>query len=86
MKINYKGRYEDKSKREHRLAEITFAESEERDYKRLAQVMSIKGWDLQLIINEYAACEVEDREEYEMFLKDYKEVKKSISLWKKFGI
>ena len=86
MRINYKGMYKDKSKKEHRLAEITFTESEERDYERLAQVMGIKGWDLQLVADGYAMCEVTDHEEYKSFAKDYKEVKRSVALWKKFGI
>lgn len=86
MRINYKGLFGDKTKKEHRLAEITFAESEERDYERAAQVMNIKGWDLQLVTDGYAMCEVADKEEFDMLMKDWKSVKKSVALWKKHGI
>lgn len=86
MRINYKGLFRDKTKEEHRLAEITFVESEERDYERMAQVMGIKGWDMQLVTDGYALCEVEDHEEYKTLLVDWKAVKKSIALWRKFGI
>lgn len=86
MRINYKGLFRDKTKEEHRLAEITFVESEERDYERMAQVMGIKGWDLQLVTDGYAMCEVANKEEFDMLMKDWKSVKKSVALWKKYGI
>lgn len=86
MRINYKGLFKDKVRREHRLAEISFSEKEENDYERIAQVLNVHGWGLQLVTDGYAMCEVECREEYETFLKDYKAVKKALALWKKFGI
>jgi hypothetical protein len=86
MRINYKGKFEDKARNEHRLAEISFSEKEETEYERMAQVLNIHGWDLQLVADGYAMCEVTDHEEYKSFAKDYKEVKRSVALWKKFGI
>lgn len=84
MTVNYKGM---DAKFEYRIAEISFdEEKEERDYERLEKVMRIKGWDLNLVTNGYALCEVENMSEYKLFVADYKEVKKSIRLWNKFGI
>ena len=48
--------------------------------------MRIKGWDLNLVTDGYASCEVENMTEYKEFVADYKSVKKSIRLWNKFCI
>lgn len=84
MTVNYKGM--DKGF-DYRLAEINFDEEKEmKDYERLEKVMRIKGWDLNLVTDGYASCEIENMFEYKQFVAVYKEVKKSIRLWKKFGI
>lgn len=84
MTVNYKGM---DAGFEYRLAEINFdEEKEQKFYNRLEQVMRIKGWDLNLVTDGYASCEVENISEYKQFVSDYKEVKKSIRLWNKFGI
>ena len=84
MTVNYKGM---DAGFEYRLAEIIFdEEKEQKFYNRLEQVMRIKGWDLNLVTDGYASCEVENISEYKQFVSDYKEVKKSIRLWNKFGI
>ena len=84
MTVNYKGM---DARFEYRLAEIIFdEEKEQKFYNRLEQVMRIKGWDLNLVTDGYASCEVENISEYKQFVSDYKEVKKSIRLWNKFGI
>lgn len=84
MTVNYKGM---DSKFEYRLAEINFDEGkEQKTYDRLEQVMRIKGWDLNLVTDGYASCEVENMSEYKNFVKDYKSVKKSIRLWNKYNI
>ena len=84
MTVNYKGM---DTGFEYRLAEINFdEEKEQKFYNRLEQVMRIKGWDLNLVTDGYASCEVENISEYQQFVSDYKEVKKSIRLWNKFGI
>ena len=84
MTVNYKGM---DAGFEYRLAEINFDEEQEQKfYNRLEQVMRIKGWDLNLVTDGYASCEVENISEYKQFVSDYKEVKKSIRLWNKFGI
>jgi hypothetical protein len=86
MRLSYKGRFKDAARREHRLAEITFMESEEPDFERAAQVMSIKGWTFQPVTDGYAMCEVASREEFGMLASDWKTVKRSVALWKKHGI
>lgn len=86
MRINYKGTFEDKARREHRLAEINFEAKEERAYERVAQVLNIHGWKVELVTDGFAMCEVADHEEYKAFVKDYKAVKKSVALWERFGI
>ena len=84
MTVNYKGM---DAGFEYRLAEINFDEEQEQKfYNRLEQVMRIKGWNLNLVTEGYASCEVENISEYKQFVSDYKEVKKSIRLWNKFGI
>ena len=84
MTVNYKGM---DAGFEYRLAEINFdEEKEQKIYNRLEQVMRIKGWDLNLVTDGYASCEVENISEYKQFVSDYKEVKRSIRLWNKFGI
>ena len=84
MTVNYKGM---DAGFEYRLAEINFdEEKEQKFYNRLEQVMRIKGWDLNLVTDGYASCEVKNISEYKQFVSDYKEVKKSIRLWNKFGI
>ena len=84
MTVNYKGM---DAGFEYRLAEINFdEEKEQKIYNRLEQVMRIKGWNLNLVTEGYASCEVENISEYKQFVSDYKEVKKSIRLWNKFGI
>lgn len=72
---------------DYRLAEINFDEdTEQAVMDRIEQVMRIKGYDLNQVTNGYASCQVEDRNEYEQFVQDYKEVKKSVKLWIRFGI
>lgn len=78
MTVNYKGQDKDF---EYRLAEIYFDEEKEQGlFERISRVMNIKGWNLEEISNGYASCLVESFEEYKAFVKDYKEVKKSVKL------
>lgn len=84
MTVNYKGM--DKGFN-YRLAEINFDEdTEQRLMNRIEQVMRIKGYEINQVTNGYAACEVESMSEYREFVKDYKDVKKSVKLWERFGM
>ena len=83
MTVNYKGTDKEFA---YRVAEIGFEEREQKLYSKIEQMMNIKGWKLNQVTDGYALCEVENKEEYKDFAKDYKEVKKSAKLQLKFGI
>lgn len=74
--------------KKYRLAVISYDvdnEKEARIVERIADLMhKVYGWNVQNIYGS-AQCEVEDREEYEEFVKVYKEVKKMFYLCEKFG-
>ena len=83
MTVSYKGKDADYN---YRIAEIFFDdETEQKIYERIEKVMKIRGWELNQVTNGYASCKVDNMEEYRDFVKDYKEVKKSVKLWEKFG-
>lgn len=83
MTINYKGF--DKDFR-YRLAEICFDDEKEQGlFDRLKKLMEIKGWSINEVTNGYASIEVENISEYREAVKDYKEIRKSIRLWERFG-
>lgn len=82
MRVNYKGM---NSEYNYRMAEISYTEKEENLMKRIEKVMNIHGWNLNIITDGYASCEVNDKDEYNDFVRDYKDVKKSVKLWEKFG-
>lgn len=84
MRVCYKGMNKNYN---YRIAEINFdKEKEQILYDRIEQVMNIKGWNLCNAIEGWSVCEVDNFNEYKDFVKDYKEVKKSVKLWEKFGI
>lgn len=82
MRVNYKGMDKDY---EYRIAEISFDEEEFNKVCYISKVMAIKGWDIVVSTDTYATCEVENIEQYKDFMRDWKEVKKSVALWRKFG-
>lgn len=84
MRVDYKGMNKNYN---YRIAEISFdKEKEQRLYNRIEQVMNIKGWNLCNAAEGWSVCEVDNFDEYKDFVKDYKEVKKSVNLLEKFGI
>lgn len=84
MRVSYKGR---DPHFKFRLAEIGYEEYEEHIVERIIKAMSIKGWDIDIVVaGQYASCQVEDYGEYKCFVKDYNAVKKSVKLWEKHGI
>lgn len=83
MKVNYKGM--DKNF-EYRIAEINFNEDEMNLMKRLGfWLEKVKGWEVDIVTDDYALVEVEDMNEYKEFVKDYKEGKKMIKNCMKYG-
>lgn len=84
MTVNYKGIDKDFG---YRLAEINFDDGkEQRLMDRIEQVMRIKGYEINQVADGYASCEVENMDEYKQFVRDYKDVKRAVKLWIKFGI
>lgn len=84
MTVNYKGMDKDFN---YRLAEINFDEdTEQRIMNRVEQVMRIKGYEINQVADGYASCKVDSMDEYKEFVREYKEVKKAVKLWEKFGM
>jgi hypothetical protein len=83
MTVNYKGMDSDF---DYRLAEINFDDGEYKELDYITKVMKIKGWNIDIVTDRYAQCEVDDKKDYKEFMKDWKEVKKNVALWKKFNI
>ena len=83
MRVNYKGMDKDYP---YRIAEINYDDEEEsKKVEYIAKVMLINGWEIKIVADGWAYCEVDNIDEYRSFMKDWKEVKKSVALWKKFG-
>ena len=83
MTINYKGSEKDFP---WRLAEISFSEDEWELANRMEKLFHIKGWtNFEVVTDGYAACTVEDFEQYKDFVTDYKAVKKCIKNCMEFG-
>lgn len=83
MTVTYKGMDQGM---DYRLAEIQFEDAEEPKVERIVNLMVIKGWErLNIVTNGYAQCEVEDRDEFRYFMKDWKESKRCIAQCMKFG-
>jgi hypothetical protein len=83
LRVDYKGTDEFSN---YRLAEISFTEDEMEKVEYIAKVMKVKGWNIDIVTDGYAQCEVEDKDDYRSFMEDWKEVKKNVALWKKFNI
>lgn len=74
MRIYYKGK---DVLCKYRLAEIEFDEqTEENLYLHIEEKMQKCGWNLQRVTEGYSLCEVDNRDEYELFKADYRKAKK----------
>lgn len=82
MRVDYKG---SEKGFDYRLAEITYEETEARTFERIVKVLEIKGWNVDTVTDGYALVEVADREEYRVFVADWKEVKRCILNCQKYG-
>lgn len=70
MKVNYKGRDNDFN---YRVAEIYFDDEKESELMdKISFDMNKKGYEIDIVTNGYAVCEVEDKDEYSQFVKEYK--------------
>lgn len=78
MRVNYKGMDRDYN---YRVAEISWDDEnqkEENAIHRIAYLMEVLGWSIEIVTNGYALCEVDDKEDYTEFMWDWKDCKKSI--------
>lgn len=86
MRVSYKGADKDYN---YRVAEICFDEENENEVKTMNNIvylMKIKGgYDIEIVTDGYACCEVDDREDYEEFVRLYKEIKHNAMIWRKYG-
>lgn len=86
MTVGYKGMSKDY---EYRLAEINFDEDNEKESELAARLFffleNVKGYSIDHVTDGYMICEVEDKDEYKVFKKDYKEAKKMILNCMKYG-
>lgn len=89
MIINYTGSRQTKDLHNQlsgiRLAEISYNENEFVLMNRMAQLLEVKGWEIDSSVEGWAAVEVADRDEYNKFMADYKEAKRCIKNCMKFG-
>ena len=46
---------------------------------------NIKGWNIDTGVYGWAGCEVEDRDEYDELVRDYKKAKKMLTACMKYG-
>ena len=76
MLVNYKGATEDFN---YRLAEINFDDNEYKKLERIAFLMKIKGWEIEIGVLGYATCKVENKKEYKEFMKNWKDSKRCIT-------
>lgn len=83
MTVNYKGV---DSEFNYRIAEINFSEKEERKMERIASLMYIKGWWIDIVTDGYALCELDNYSQYKDFMRDWKVSKKCIADCIKYGI
>nr|DAZ84125.1 MAG TPA: hypothetical protein [Caudoviricetes sp.] len=74
MEIHYVG----KKAFRQRLAEFTYDDKEEDRFFAIANAMEVKGWNIDVGVQNWAAIEVVDRNEYEEVKSDWIDLKKAI--------
>lgn len=74
-----------KLKKPCRMAEIAYSDNETTFAQRVFDLLEIKGWEVDAGVENWAAVQVEDRDEFNVFMKDFKEAKTCIRNCVKFG-
>lgn len=74
MEIHYVGKREFRQ----RLAEFSYEDKEEDRFFAIAKAMEERGWDIDVGVQNWAAIEIVDRDEYEKVKEDWMELKKAI--------
>lgn len=84
MTVTYKGMTKDF---DYRIAEINFDEENETEIvgRAIFFMERVKGYKIDVVTDCYAVCEVEDRDEFKMFSKEWREAVKMIKNCMKFG-
>lgn len=78
MRINYKGI---SAEYKYRVAEINYDDESEKEILLMDKIQNLlekQGYILDIAVSGYAVVEVEDREEYNIFKKDYMKAKKKV--------
>ena len=76
MRVTYKG-YD--SEYNYRVAKINYDDENEKNIDLLcniADLMANRGWNIDIVGCGYACCEVDDRDDFNNFMCDWKECKK----------
>lgn len=82
MRVDYKGIDADY---DYRVAEISFNDAEADKVERIVFAMSVRGWDIDIVTDGYAVCEVDSYQEYREFMQDWKECRRVINNCTKYG-
>lgn len=80
MTINYIGSRSRYTRRGVRLADFSYCEKEEAFAMKVFDYLrDVDGWDIDTGVFGWAGCEVEDRDEYNELVRDYKKAKKKLA-------
>lgn len=90
LQVHYRGKNHDY---DYRIAEIEFTEDEKKLVNNIADLMNIRHraykdlnpYTIDVVTDGYALSRVDDIEDYKDFMKTWKQVKKEIKCWMKYG-
>lgn len=75
MQVKYKGLDKELNSR---YVEIYYKDEEFKKVEKLIELMNKKGYNVKNGVMGFASCEIEDKEEYNYFMKDWKVSKKEL--------
>ena len=78
MKLSYVGNRNRIYSNGKRYAEIEYSDKEEDRAKKICQELRNLGWNVDDSVENWGACQVEDRAEFDDFMDDWKKLKKQI--------
>lgn len=82
MRATYKGMDADYR---YRIAEIGYGEEERPAIERIFNLLEVRGWEIDDVTDGYAIVPVEDMDEFNRFMKDWKACKRCIKECIKYG-
>ena len=74
MTLNYVGSRAFKT----RLAEFGYEDKEEARFLKIIEKLEMQGWDIDASVENWAACEVENFEEFEMLKHDWQAARRAV--------